>query len=629
MLHEEAASIKTNVLPHDVRIPIKSFVLPFPGETAFSMLARHHLLHESCSAKALVTRFFGTSERRITSAFPNGLDHFYHVAPSGLWRDFGEFLERHTILPYHRPFLNSQAVEKLAKLSERFVLTTKVLGVTSKWSDPSSAQPKYCPICILEDHRLRGQPYWHREHQIPGVMFCNRHKLRLLDRCPSCGIIPGHGRRLYLPTIRCACGHELSTKNADACSDSDKLLAQSLATFSVALLDEYHGPIDKSLLTEFYRHTLRERGYFGRYGCYKERLWQSIQEAYTHDYLTGIGLSVATETCPRWLWSLVTHSSRQARHPLHHAMLLTFLFPVFTRFKEALSGFIPEKRKDGASTTMACKQSDKIDPLLVDKVYLALETEGKSLYEVARESGLSRHKINVLAGSVQVRLTPLNQKKNQSILEDLRAGVPCAEIVKIHSVSLYRVQILSAGQPELAKNRRLLRQATELLRHKTQILQFLSKNPGVNRRKIATDCSGAYIYVFRRDEAWIDRHLPPQEVVPIADYWVERDEQLVVKLRFVADKLRNSPTKPVRIKKRRLFKEARVMFKVYCSSNKLPKTTELLHELVDSPESFYRRKIVWAIRELEKSETPVTKGAVIKMVSVQRQFRHLIDEVFT
>lgn len=40
---------------------------------------------------------------------------------------------------------------------------------------------KYCPVCMKEEVEAYGESYWHREHQIPSITACRKHKCRLID----------------------------------------------------------------------------------------------------------------------------------------------------------------------------------------------------------------------------------------------------------------------------------------------------------------------------------------------------------------------------------------------------------------------------------------------------------------
>ena len=49
---------------------------------------------------------------------------------------------------------------------------------------PTSTQKrflKYCPVCAKEDRENLGETYWHRKHQIRGIMICPIHQVYLAD----------------------------------------------------------------------------------------------------------------------------------------------------------------------------------------------------------------------------------------------------------------------------------------------------------------------------------------------------------------------------------------------------------------------------------------------------------------
>src|SRR3546814_18116907 len=40
---------------------------------------------------------------------------------------------------------------------------------------------RYCQACVADDRLAFGDAYWHREHQLPGVIVCNSHGCQLTD----------------------------------------------------------------------------------------------------------------------------------------------------------------------------------------------------------------------------------------------------------------------------------------------------------------------------------------------------------------------------------------------------------------------------------------------------------------
>ncbi len=99
-----------------------------------------------------------------------------------------QLCQQHTLIPFLRttaassPELAHGSPENLAliKLSS-FRLATKLRMA--------------CPECIREDAAFRGFAYWRRRHQLPGVLWCNNHRVRLIaieqnfEVCPSVSAI--------------------------------------------------------------------------------------------------------------------------------------------------------------------------------------------------------------------------------------------------------------------------------------------------------------------------------------------------------------------------------------------------------------------------------------------------------
>lgn len=615
---------------------VGSFVTPFPDEIPFSILSRYYILYAPCSTTSLLISFLGSSGRKIAGSLPSGLDHFYRVAPSGLWRDLGEFLDRHTLLPYYRPFLNPRTAKKLASLPHRLELTTKDLPFSAEGAN-EMATPRFCPACVCEDVGSLGQPYWHRMHQVPGVLVCHKHGARLIDRCPKCGASMSGRSPLFLPKLACECAHEfLPATHTDTSTEPWQGRAMNLARFCAEILDARLEPIDPTLLSAFYRNSLRERGYYQKGPRSKFQLWQDLRDHYTTDFLGKIGLSTPTKACPAWFARLTIRSLEFTRHPLHHVLLLAFLFPEFRAFTGALAEF---KTAGGRMKPLRDRSREKPrnahDPKLIKKLRRLLLDEKRSFKSAGEMLGITRHRLYVTARSAGI-LAQLRSKKyfekDTAILQDLLAGFPYSKVIKKHRVGKHRVNELCASHPELAKTRRVQRQVVELQKHKKRLARFLVQEPNADLARLRKNFPRSYVYVHRHDESWLNEHLPQkkQTSAPLGEKrtldWGKRDREMELKLRAVAEQLRNSPARPVRLTKCGLLAKAGVTNKVYFYLERLPRTKKTLEELIDNDESFNRRKIDWAIGELSKEGLLVTKSAVIQKVSLRWKFGYLVDE---
>lgn len=71
----------------------------------------------------------------------------------------------------------------------------------------------FCSACVGIDMMDKGEPYLHREHQLPNIGYCNIHRIPLLSACPLCGSRPLNGATIETSLLRrnCICGFDLAT----------------------------------------------------------------------------------------------------------------------------------------------------------------------------------------------------------------------------------------------------------------------------------------------------------------------------------------------------------------------------------------------------------------------------------
>lgn len=153
------------------------FPTPYPNEWWYSVLCRYHVrsgrkkfattLHELYGVHPLThgRLFPGGDCRAITAQLPESVIMLKKV------------LLKHTLTPY---YLRFHPPEKKQSVFSN-LLAGRSGGLTSiQIQTPEGKQGlKFCPICRAEDAERYGEPYWHREHQIPLMPLCPKHGCRL------------------------------------------------------------------------------------------------------------------------------------------------------------------------------------------------------------------------------------------------------------------------------------------------------------------------------------------------------------------------------------------------------------------------------------------------------------------
>jgi hypothetical protein len=151
-----------------------------PDETVYSLASRHHTLSGNIRPDRTSLQLFGHARGGYPHDLPAGLDHLA-ASFDGRLGDARRIALEHTILSAFlvaRPAvdwntaLSAMRSPRLGSLKAQFGLLASGFGAI--------CDLKACSICMAADTAKYGTPYWHVEHQVPGVWICNAHQEWLL-----------------------------------------------------------------------------------------------------------------------------------------------------------------------------------------------------------------------------------------------------------------------------------------------------------------------------------------------------------------------------------------------------------------------------------------------------------------
>lgn len=153
------------------------FPEPYPGELWYSVLCRYYV-RSGFPKQATISEELYQSSAIVHGGLASTLPCIavLNNLPTGLL-DLEEVVVNHTLTPY---YLRMASLEK--KRSYYEAVRCKI-NLWPKNIDPLGPDGreglKFCPVCAKEDETRYGEPYWHREHQIPLMPLCPRHRCRL------------------------------------------------------------------------------------------------------------------------------------------------------------------------------------------------------------------------------------------------------------------------------------------------------------------------------------------------------------------------------------------------------------------------------------------------------------------
>ena len=175
------------------------FPTPLPGEWWYSVLCRYHVRSGHSKYATTINELYGGRPMVHGRLIPGGdCAAILSSLPPGVL-SIDDVLANHTLLPYYTRFFTADKKRQVWE-ALRAGRGSGITSVRTQMPDGTEGL-KYCPACYHSDTTRYGEPYWHREHQIPLLPLCPTHKVPLV-------VVPVKFARLsemFLPlaSVRC------------------------------------------------------------------------------------------------------------------------------------------------------------------------------------------------------------------------------------------------------------------------------------------------------------------------------------------------------------------------------------------------------------------------------------------
>ncbi len=297
----------------------------FPDETVFSVAARY-LDRMGFSSHSVVNyNFFGGPERSSVTDLPSSLEHLVQSLPPNHTYTTNIIINRHTLFPYYAPFLPNDRAFRLSNYMRNN--NPSLAYTTAGIAGGKALRPnwlKYCPTCVDYDRSIYGEGYWHRIHQVPGVLVCPMHEIMLENS--SVSLL----REITVPKFHSVESTVVNSTQRVAPSHFHPFLVR-LAQ-NVQWLLECWTPREQWSLRQEYVLCLTNRGFVTATGLVRNaKLKAAILDYYPADLLEIIGCAT-TKANESWFeaWT-------KMHHPLHHLLFIQFLCETtedfFTKFQ--------------------------------------------------------------------------------------------------------------------------------------------------------------------------------------------------------------------------------------------------------------------------------------------------------
>lgn len=540
------------------------FPAAFPDETLHSVLSRYARLCGGSSLKAAFAHLHAPSFTQNV-AFPSRLSYLVESLPHGTDLSVAQIIQCHTVLPYFAPFLTTDQLQhahaSMAGDGKGLMLK---LGINASRIE-SASRVRFCSVCLNEDIAQVGAAYWHRVHQLSGVLVCPHHGqlLKVVDP----GWHSRNSRQLNLPDDDGVQAHSVQLNaSTDALPGLHKI-----ALSSQQLLGSGLGPLPASAVRSCLlqnaaalglTHGATYRLDLRRLAAYMTSFFKVLPAAWEYSVLgeSPAGLPAT------WVTKLLRRP-RGTHHPLKYIVLAS-----------ALDVDLAHMMRNDKPSVSVYERSSPI----------AVRSSKADLTETVPEG---------LGG------LPTEVWKLALAGHDARQ---IADKLGVSQVYVYRtIRAVKVG-PNVWREARF--QSERLLRRANFEKDYHSLQ--------AHQCRG-YAWLYRSDRVWLRDHIEKYGDVHAsradsAGAFAILDAELAEQISECAQRLRAVSGKPVRISRTRIGRELHVLPRFEKQLDRLPICASALEQVCESVEQFRLRRLHWAEAKLLDGHKSVTHSALYR-----------------
>lgn len=522
--------------------------------------------------RAVLRAFFGTGTGRAVFDLPGRIDTLLSFLPPGHQYTAERLLYDHTLLPYYTPFLPSDRVTR-AERTMRSGNPSTIHGILGLRSSriPLSHPYRFCQECVKVDRLAFGCAYWHRSHQLPGVFVCSTHEVPLREH--QLDPRPPYEFLSLERALSVGRGKDTSSSPLPDSLLSDSPLWSSIAVHTANLLKDSIAPVGLDSIYRAY-HTLLDR-----------RGWKvSPKHIRISDFRTSFQGSIGRTALNAlncdlpagragWLERLL-RKPRTASHPLHHLLVLEFLHcsprEFFVRCRESTPSYHSRNSSldrsnsgpdSGEFVPGATSQSPKWESQLIALV----RTPDRSLRSIARE-------LQVDPRTVQRHARRLNVWRPMWTTWDKVAPA----------------------------TKRVEATAERRARYRSEWISLREEHPTEGTTMLRERAAAVYAFLYRVDRDWLSAHKPSspnRPRIPKRVDWRNRDRELCLAAKEVADALRDRPGRPVWIQRSTILRRLGSVSLFFAHQNLLPKTRTFLATMAEARVDYARKKIANLVEE--------------------------------
>ncbi len=601
----------------------------FPDELFYSACARYHKIIKNESIRMTLFDLFGQNIKVLAWDFPHRLSVFSEQLPKKGCLPVNDLVENNTMVPLYRPFLKEETINEivdgmLSQVSCCWVNRSKVGNVNRK--TPKLKNLRCCPDCMVEDKKKYHDCFWHRTHQVHGVLVCHKHGKVLWNTNAFLDFRPGF--KVLFPLSDALLGGPVT--DVEMTKDEIHNL-RWIANAVHYLLNNNVCNCNNLKLWEIYRNILLENMWCKKNVVNYLLVKEHIVQKYGIKLMQILFPYNVNEVRKTWIYKLL-NGQRLYKSPLCHLMFIhAFNVDLEDFFSGLVEASLVEKYNHApfGSGPWPCLNAVcahyREDVVTDFKVYKS-KRSGEIVGRFTCNCGFSYSRV----GPDKKKNDRFKKDRILSFTKELddeiyrlinEEGLSLTYVSRRLDIPITSVQRRFMGKKLNKDSHRPCEVANEMIRLKrNDWLKVMRENPSLSRTYLRGNFRGQFNWLERYDRDWLFDNLPPR-VKPGPDFdWDKLDEEIAPKINGIAKQIKKMRNPFVRVTptaifhilgRRKYLKSPKFLVKV-------PRVKTELIKVVESTEEFQIRRLKIVAGQLNrlgkfcKSDLITRAGIVLK-----------------
>jgi hypothetical protein len=572
---------------------------------------------------------FGNSSVSATLDLPSHLDALVDNLPRSCQLSADELIIKHTMYPFYAPFLTSDKSKQLLdsmKGSNGGSIHSQTGIMASSIRVPQFL--RYCPQCIAEDMNKYGEYYWHRLHQIPGVLVCAQHRQPLID---SKVMIPAFNKHEYYPASPEVCGILRISKAYDELFLNQLIrIAQDIEW----IVNNIIPAKEENWYRECYIAILKEKGLATTNGrVYQNDFLNSFLNFYSKELLEAIQSPVDRNNSSYWLVSIV-RKHRKAFHPLRHILIINYLAGSSKEFFKNNPCYKPFGEAPWLCLNAAAKHY--LQPVVTNlnithcsDTKMPIGTFSCSCGHIYSRRGPDKNdsdrfrygRIKSFGPVWETKLVSLINQGNLSFREIARQlKVDTYTVIKYSKKSVNPLYFEETDSVFKTKEQLSIKKKDD---NRKTWKDLQDKHPVASKTKLRSIEPAVYAWLYRNDKNWLQDNSPksnPEHRQNNRVDWEERDKNIMQAAKKVVHKEMNSFNRPQRITIRKIGSRIGVNAILDKHLSKLTETKAYLETVCEDVRTFQIRRIKWAACNLNRKGEEPKRWKVLRKAGIRSEY---------